>query len=140
MMFVLDTNVLSELMRARGAMAVVEWTNALPPSDLFTTALNQAEILYGLAIMPKGRKRADRIMRADEMFADDFRGRILPFDERAAGHYADIAATRERLGRPIQPVDAQIAGIARAHGMTVVTRDVGDFAGCGINVVNPWAS
>jgi predicted nucleic acid-binding protein len=140
MMFVLDTNVLSELMHARGAMAVVEWTDAIPASDLFTTALSQAEILYVLAIMPKGRKRADRIMRADEMFADDFRGRILPFDERAAGHYADIAATRERLGRPIQPVDAQIAGIARAHGMTVVTRDVGDFAGCGIDVVNPWAS
>jgi predicted nucleic acid-binding protein len=140
MMFVLDTNVLSELMNPRGAMAVVVWTNTIARSELFTTALNQAEILYGLAIMPKGRKRTDRIARADEMFADDFRGRILSFDERAAGHYADIAATRERLGRPIQPVDALVAGIARAHGMTVVTRNVGDFVECGIDVINPWSS
>jgi len=139
MMFVLDTNVLSELMSPRGAMAVVEWTNSVSRSDLFTTAVNQAEILYGLAIMPKGRKRADRIAQADGMFASDFQERILPFDERAAGHYADIAATRERLGRPIQPVDAQIAGIARAHGMAVVTRDIGDFVECGIDVINPWS-
>lgn len=139
-MFVVDTNVLSELMNPRGSAEVIAWADACPRQDQFTTALNQAEILYGLAIMPKGRKRNDRILWADAMFAEDFHGRILPFDERAAGHYADIVATRQRLGRRIEPVDAQIAAIARVHGMTVVTRDTKDFADCGIDVVNPWAA
>jgi predicted nucleic acid-binding protein len=74
------------------------------------------------------------------MFKADFLGRILAFDERAAGHFADIAATRKRLGRRIQPVDAQIAAIARAHGKTLVTRDVKDFQDCGVDVVNPWSA
>ena len=139
-MFVLDTNVLSELMNPRGAVAPLAWTDAASRFGLFTTALNQAEILYGLAIMPEGRKRADRIMWADAMFAHEFGGRILPFDERAAGHYAEIAATRKRLGRRIQPVDAQIAAITRANSMAVVTRDVSDFADCGIEVIDPWTA
>ena len=92
-MFILDTNVLSELMDPTGDADVVIWADRTGRQALFTTAVNQAEILYGLAIMPQGRKRMDRIMWADAMFAEDFRGRILPFDDRAAGHYADIAAT-----------------------------------------------
>ena len=139
-MFILDTNVLSELMDPTGDADVVIWADRTGRQALFTTAVNQAEILYGLAIMPQGRKRMDRIMWADAMFAEDFRGRILPFDDRAAGHYADIAATRRRLGRRIEPVDAQIAGIARSRGMTVVTRNVRDFDGCEIELIDPWSA
>src|SRR5262249_3631568 len=126
-MFVLDTNVLSELLDPSGSVAVVAWADSISKLELFTTAINEAEILYGLAIMPKGRKRNDLIQRADRMFAEDFHGRILPFDESAAGHYADIVARRKQAGRRIQPIDAQIAAITRAHAMMVVTRDVGDF-------------
>src|SRR5436309_5479396 len=118
-MYILDTNVLSELMNPEGASAALVWADAVIPEDQFTTALNQAEVLYGLAVMPKGRKRADRITWADQMFAEDFRGRILPFDQRAAGHYADILATRRSVGRRIGPIDAQIAAIARANRMAV---------------------
>src|SRR5262245_13880502 len=116
-MLVLDTNVLSELMNPQGSAAVASWADRVGKLDLFTTAINQAEILFGLAIMPKGRKRNGRMARADKMFDEDFAGRILPFDERAAGHYADISATRRRKGRRIDSVDGQIAAIARAHGM-----------------------
>lgn len=138
-MYILDTNVLSELLNPSGSIAVVAWADSISKFELFTTAINQAEILYGLAIMPKGRKRNGLLQRADTMFAEEFRGRILPFDERAAGHYADIAATRKQAGRRIEPVDAQIAAITRAHAMAVVTRDVGDFRDCGIDVINPWS-
>ena len=139
-MFVLDTNVLSEIMNPDGSAVVLAWIDPIRKDDLFTTAINQAEILYGIAAMPTGRKRNDLIAQADTMFAEDFRGRILPFDELCAGHFADIVATRKRIGRRIEPVDAQIAAIARAHGMTVVTRDTKDFADCDVDIVNPWVA
>jgi len=137
-MFILDTNVLSELMEPDGAKEVVAWCDAVRRDDLFTTALNQAEILYGIAIKSKGRKREELIVLADAMFGEDFRGRILPFDERAAGHFADITATRKKRGKPVGIIDAQIAGIARARGMAVVTRNAKDFQSCDIELVNPW--
>jgi toxin FitB len=139
-MLILDTNVLSELMNPAGATVVLNWADAAARRELFTTALNQAEILYGLAIMPKGKKRTDRIAWADTMFAQDFHGRVLPFDGQAAIQYADIVASRRRIGRPIDPVDAQIAAIARVHGMSIATRDVRGFERCGIDVVNPWST
>ena len=138
-MFVLDTNVLSEIMKS-GTREVLSWCDHIPRSDLFTTAVCQAEILYGIAIMAKGRKRDELMAAADAMFAEDFRGRILPFDERAAGHFADIVATRERQGMPIMTVDAQIAAIVRARDMVVVTRNAKDFENCEIEIVNPWSS
>lgn len=139
-MFILDTNVLSEIMEPEGAEEVVVWCDAVPPSHLFTTALNQAEILYGIAAKPKGRKRDNLITWADAMFREDFHGRILPFDERAAGHFADIVATRRKRGRPPGIIDAQIAAIARARGMVVATRNTKDFEYCEIEIVNPWSS
>jgi predicted nucleic acid-binding protein len=95
-------------------------------------------ILFGLAIMPKGRRRTDRLEWASSIFSEDFRGRVLPFDEQAAEYFAEIAASRRQSGRRIEPVDAQIAAIARAHNMWIVTRNVGDFANCGIEVLDPW--
>ncbi len=138
-MFILDTNVLSELMAPKGAVRVLAWVDPLRKIDLFTTALNQAEILYGIGIMPEGRKRTQIIEAADAMFSHDFRGRILTFDERAAGHFADIAARRKRLGRRVDILDSQIAAIARAHEMTIVTRNVKHFQNCDVPIVNPWS-
>jgi predicted nucleic acid-binding protein len=138
-MFVLDTNVLSELMNPAGEKSVVEWADNVKKAELFTTAINQAEVLFGLAVMPKGRKRSNRIECADAMFKEDFGGRILPFDEHAAVQFAEIAAMRQQAGQRIDAVDAQIAAIARAHGMAIVARNVKHFENCGIAVIDPWS-
>jgi predicted nucleic acid-binding protein len=139
MMFILDTNVLSELMDPEGEICVQTWIDPISKDDLFTTALNQAEILYGIAIMPKGRKRNQLIALSEAMFSKDFQGRILSFDERAAGHFADITAKRKLQGRLVGILDSQIAAIARAHEMTVVTRNVKHFQDCDIPLLNPWS-
>ena len=136
-MIVLDTNVLSELMRSQPAAAVFAWVAAQPRAALHTTGVNKAEILYGIAALPEGRRRAALAAAAEAMFTDDFVGRVLPFDEAAAVHYAEIAG-RRREGRPIEAFDAQIAATARVAGAELATRNVGDFAGCGLALVNPW--
>jgi predicted nucleic acid-binding protein len=138
-MFVLDTNVLSEIMAPEGEPRVLAWADTLRKDDLFTTALNQAEILYGIAIMPDGRKRKHLISRADAMFSEDLRGRILPFDERAAAHFAAIAAGRKRVGRPVGILDSQVVAIARANEMTIVTRNVRHFEDCDVPLIDPWS-
>jgi toxin FitB len=135
---VLDTNILSELMRSRPAASVFAWVAAQPRADLYTTSVNKAEILYGIAALPEGRRRVALAATAEAMFTDDFAGRVLPFDQVAAIHYAEIVVARRRGGRPIEGFDAQIAATARAAGADLATRDVGDFAGCGLTVVNPW--
>ena len=137
-MIVLDTNVLSELMRSQPAAAVFAWVAAQPRAVLYTTSVNKAEILYGIAALPDGRRRAGLAAAAEAMFTDDFAGRVLPFDEEAAVHYAEIVAARRREGRPIEAFDAQIAATARVADAELATRDVGDFAGCGLTLVNPW--
>lgn len=137
-MIILDTNVLSELMKADPAASVVDWTASQPASRLFITAITQGEILYGIGLLPKSKRR-DRIAHsAKAMFAEDFNDRILAFNSDAAAAYADIAVARRRKGRPISQFDAQIAAIARSSGAAVATRNVGDFEGCGIELVNPW--
>jgi len=137
-MIVLDTNVLSELMRSQPGAAVFAWVAAQPRAALYTTSVNKAEIFYGIAVLPEGRQRAALAAAAEAMFIDDFAGRVLPFDKAAAVHYADIVAARRREGRPIEAFDAQIAATARVAGAELATRDVGDFAGCGLILVNPW--
>jgi len=135
---VLDTNILSELMRSEPGAAVFAWVSAQPRATLYTTSVSKAEILYGIAVLPEGRRRLALAAAAEAMFADDFEGRVLPFDEAAAVHYAEIVATRRREGRPIDAFDAQIAAAARVVGAGLATRDIGDFAGCGLTVFNPW--
>ena len=137
-MIILDTNVLSELMRAKPAAAVVAWIAEQPTAGLYTTAVTQAEILHGLMLLPPGRRRRALEAAASAMFAEDFEGRILGFDSDAAAPYARIAAERRRAGRPISHFDAQIAAIAQSAGAGVATRNVADFDGCGVRVVNPW--
>jgi predicted nucleic acid-binding protein len=135
---VLDTNVLSELMRSQPAAPVFAWVSAQPRATLYTTSVSKAEVLFGIAVLPEGRRRLALAAAAEAMFADDFEGRVLPFDEAAAVHYAEIVAARRREGRPIEAFDAQIAATARVAGAGIATRDTGDFAGCGLTLVNPW--
>ncbi len=137
-MFVLDTNVLSAMMRSALVPEVAAWIANQPEEELFTTAISQAEILAGLAVMTDGRRRASLEAAARAMFEADFRDRILAFDSEAAAAYADIYAARWRGGRPIAPLDLTIAAIAVAHDAGVVTRDTRGFEGCGLTVINPW--
>ncbi len=137
-MIVLDTNVISELMRREPDAAVMAWMGEQPMAGVFTTTLTQAEIFYGLALLPEGRRRDALMAAAQPMFDVDLAGRVLPFDTDAANAYPDIAAGRRKGGQPISQMDAQIAAIVRSRGARLATRNVADFADCGITVVNPW--
>jgi predicted nucleic acid-binding protein len=137
-MILLDTNVLSDLMRPAPTASVVSWVSSQPATMLYTTSITKAEILYGLLRLPAGRRREKLASAAAAMFDEDFQGRILPFGGEAAVHYAAIAADRYRAGRPISAFDAQIAAIARAAGADVATRNIDDYAGCGIRIIDPW--
>jgi toxin FitB len=136
--FILDTNILSAMMRLQLEPRMAAWIAAQPVELLFTTSLSQAEILSGLAIMPSGRRRLDLEAAARIMFLEDFDGRVLPFDMKAAAAYAGIFASRRRAGRPAATVDLMIASVARSHGASVVTRDTGGFEDCGLTLINPW--
>ncbi len=138
-MIIVDTNVLSEMMRDTPDPLVKRWMTSQFPAGLFTTAICEAEILYGVALLPGGRRR-NALSKAAVSIFGEFSGRILPFDSAAAKAFAEIAAERRRLGKPVGESDAQIAAIARVHGATVATRDVGDFTDCGIEVISPWGA
>jgi hypothetical protein len=137
---VLDTNVISELMRHKPDPAVFAWVAAQPRALLYTTSVNKAEILYGIAGLPEGRRRSYLARTATAMFAEEFAERVLPFDAAAAAHYAEIVVGRRRTGNPIEAFDAQIAATALVFGADIATRDVSGFSGCGLTVINPWAS
>ena len=137
-MIILDTNVVSELMKAAPAERVLGWIAAQPTSALYTTSITQAEILHGLALLPTGKRRNTLESAAEAMLREDFAGRILPFGSDAALAYARIAADRRRAGRPISHFDAQIAAIARSAGAAIATRNVTDYDRCGVKILNPW--
>ncbi|MEL6760405.1 MAG: PIN domain-containing protein [Myxococcota bacterium] len=105
---------------------------------MYLSAVAEAELRFGVAAMPAGRRRDGLMSAIDAILRDDFRDRILPFDTSAAKHYADIAAKRRSAGQPISQFDCQIAAIARAHRAELATRNVRDFDGCGIDVIDPW--
>lgn len=137
-MIILDTNILSEALRPVPEARVLDWLARNPASLLFLTSVTQAEILYGIAILDSGRRRDELAAAAAAMFAEDFGGRILGFDAEAAPAYAAIASERRRAGRPISQFDCQIAAIATAHGAMLATRNIADFEGCGIELIDPW--
>lgn len=137
-MIVLDTNVLSELMRPQPYGAVVRWIEDRPAIELFTTTITQAEVLYGIELTPKGKRRDALLASAEQMFAVDFAGRVLSFDGDSARNFAAIAARRRLLGRPISQADAQIAAITLTHSAILATRNVGDFEGCSLRLIDPW--
>jgi toxin FitB len=137
---VLDTNVISEVFRPEPAPRVVTWLEDLT-GEVAITAVTLAELLAGVRRLPGGQRRsalAERIHLAVEPYRAT--RAILPFDVAAAEQYADVLAARERAGRPIHSADAQIAAICRVHGATCATRNVKDFDGTGVDVVDPWAA
>jgi hypothetical protein len=138
-MIILDTNVLSEASRPRPSEIVGYWVDSHKRTVLFTTTICEAEIFLGVALLPHGRKREDLRLQATKLFEQDFAGRVLPFTSAAARAFAEIAAARRRAGRPIKEADAQIAAIARVHGAALATRDLADFEGCGVALIDPWA-
>ena len=137
-MFVLDTNVVSELMRPTPDPAMSSWVAERATSSLFLTAVTEAELRFGLAVMPPGKRRDGLRAGLERMLDTGFANRVLPFDSAAARAYAGIAATRRRRGRPVSQADCQIAAIAVARGMAVATRNVRDFEDMGIDIFNPW--
>jgi predicted nucleic acid-binding protein len=137
-MIVLDTNVISELMRAQPHQGVFAWVAAQPRALLYTTHINQAEILFGIAALPEGRRRTALAEAAQAIFSEDFSGRILAFGAAAASRYPEIVMARRRGGNPIEGFDALIAATALAAGASVATRDTGGFVGCGLTLIDPW--
>jgi len=139
-MIVLDTNVLSELMRRRPAARVVRWVDEQDARALTVTAVTVAELLYGIARLADGARKTELAAAVDALVREDFAGRVLPFDAAAAEHYAELVAERERQGRPVSTSDGQIAAICRCHDAALATRNVRDFDATGITVHDPWNS
>lgn len=137
-MIVLDTNVISELLVPAPSAEVEDWLGAQAPMSVFTTTITQAEILYGLRLLPVSRRRHDLEAAILPIFEEDLAGRILAFDSDAADSYAKLAAARRQMGRPISQADAQIAAIVLARGATLATRNIQDFEEIGLSMVNPW--
>ena len=140
MTVLLDTNVVSELIRKSPDPAVEGWAAGRSLEDLFFSAVGEAELRYGAAILPVGRRRETVVSDIESMLRDAFENRVLPFDSDAARAYADIAAKRRSAGRPVAPADCQIAAIARSRDMAVATRNVRDFEDIGIEIVDPWTA
>ncbi len=138
-MIVLDTNVLSELMRSQPHRSVVAWIDRQSRSRLYTTSISMAEMLRGIAMMPEGRRR-DLTTAVETMLREEFPQRILVFDAAAAARYAEVSTRRRRAGRPISTLDAQIAATALAAGAAIATRNVRDFEGCGLPLIDPWVA
>ncbi len=136
----LDTNVLSELMRAEPAPEVLAWFARQQGASFFVCAITRAEVLLGIALLPAGKRRDKLAAAAEQMFAEDFAGGCLPFDDASATEYAICVAARTRQGQPISTEDAQIAAVAIVHGLWLATRNDKDFKGIhGLTVLNPWA-
>ena len=137
-MVMIDTNIVSELMRAEPSADVLSWMDEQTPRELFLTAVTEAEVRTCIALLPEGRRRRGLAEACERAFGSLFAGRVLPFDSDAARTYAEIAAARRVLGRPVSQADCQIAAIARSRGMAVATRNVRDFEDMGIDIFNPW--
>jgi toxin FitB len=137
-MIILDTNVLSELMRPNPSTRVVAWVAVQPATEFFTTSITEAEIFYGIELLTKGKRRDRLLAAAEAMFTEDFAERVFGFESDAARSFSRIAGQRLALGRPISHADAQIAAIAIVRGAKLATRNIEDFEECGLDVVDPW--
>jgi len=135
----LDTNVLSELMRSAPDTKVVQWLDAWPEGEVWISAVTVAEIRLGISLLPVGKRKKLLLDLSEQMFREDFPDRCLPFDCEAAGEYARIVAARVRQGCPISVEDGQIAAIARTAGLALATRNTKDFSGItGLKLIDPW--
>jgi hypothetical protein len=137
-MLIIDTNVVSELMRPDPNRQVVGWLSRQKVSDVHMTALTVAEITYGLKSMPDGKRQRDLETRFRHVVESGFSGRVLAFDKAAARHYGEIMVSRRAEGRSMSVIDGQIAAIARTSGATLATRNVTDFEDCNLTLLNPF--
>ena len=137
MILVIDTNVVSELMKSTPDEHVVRYVNYQDIKSVFVTAVTIAEVRYGIALLPHGRRR-ERLRVAANEFFELMNNRVLGFTAASACEYGDLAATRTALGRPIGPLDAMIAAICLEVGATLATRNTKDFTDTGVQVVDPW--
>lgn len=138
-MIILDTNVLSEILRPTPDTRVMAWLGGQPRATLFTTTVTRGEMLYGVRLLPDGQRKDLLLEAVLAVFTTDLSGRVLNFDSDAADAYAEIATVHRAAGKPISQFDAMIAAIARSRGAELATRNVKDFAECGVPVVNPWS-
>lgn len=139
-MILLDTNVLSALMRSAADQIVIDWLDALPAESIGTTAITTFEIRFGLEILPDSRKRRALEIAFGKALESDLDSRVLPFDHAAAEASARIAAKQRAAGRPVDIRDVQIAGITAAHKATLATRNTRHFEDTGISLINPWSA
>jgi predicted nucleic acid-binding protein len=139
-MIILDTNVISEVMKPAPSSHVSAWLAMQPATELITTSITEAEIFLGVELLPRGKRRESLLSDAEAMFTKDLDGRILGFDSDSARLFAKIVAHRRAIGRPINHLDAQIAAITKLRGAKLATRNVDDFSDCGIDLVDPWSS
>ncbi len=137
-MIILDTSVISEAMRAEPDASVAGWLHDQMPLELATTTINVAELKFGIVRLSPGLRRAELGARFDNLMRQGLLGRVYGFDLAAADAFAEIAASRQRSGRPLVGFDGLIAAIAVSRGAVIATRDVGGFQDCGIQVINPW--
>ena len=136
-MILLDTNVVSEAMRPAPDPVVVGWLNAQAAETLYLSSITLAELLFGVGALPDG-SRKDRLAHGLDRLLALFPGRILPFDQEAARRYAEMAVAARTAGRPLPTADGYIAAIAAANGFAVATRNIADFVGTGVKVIDPW--
>lgn len=139
-MIILDTNVVSEPLRPAPEAAVLAWLDAQAPATLWLTSITLAELLAGVAALPAGRRRNRLALALSDQVLPLFEGRLLAFDAPAAHAFARVQAGAAAAGNPIGFADAAIAAIAAAHGFALATRNVRDFKGSGIDVIDPWAA
>jgi toxin FitB len=138
---VLDTNAVSEVMKPAPSESVLRWLASQEPLSIFVTVITQAEMLYGVEVLASAKRKQSLLALTEKLFGEEgFQGRILSFDQQSAREFARILASRKAAGRPMSQFDAMIAAIARVHRATLVTRNTGDFAHCGIRLINPWTS
>ncbi|MFC1592033.1 type II toxin-antitoxin system VapC family toxin [Thermodesulfobacteriota bacterium] len=137
-MIIVDTNVISEMMKPSPAPHVSAWLDQQETADLFITTVTIAEISYGLNALPKGYRRSDLEEAFHNAVNEGFQHRILSFDEPAAYAYGNLMAQRKAAGRPLGVCDGQIAAIARLHSHAIATRNIRDFADCNLELINPF--
>jgi predicted nucleic acid-binding protein len=135
---VLDTNVISEMMKDVPDTDVNRWSRSVPLTDMWITSTTVAEVFFGVERLPDGKRKRALIDSAESWVSVAFENRVLAFGEREARLYAALVVRLLRTGRHIDMPDAQIAAIALAHGATLATRNVRDFESTGIAVINPW--
>ncbi len=138
-MIILDTNVVSEPLKPAPNLAVLNWLDAQEPTTLYLTAINWAELLAGVAILAAGRRKEALTLALSTQVLDLFKGRILPFDVEAAQAFAKNHASTQSQGLNMGFADSAIASIASAHGYAIATRNVRDFSGTGLELIDPWA-